>query len=120
MLRYLHGRAPVGAPITPGELAREPRSLALVAWFDGWERAALRTGRYRVYPRPLDVHEARAWLDGWREGLEQRRELVDVVVVDDELAGSSRDGGARTPAPCPVSLPDPVHRRPGAPDHERS
>ena len=34
-LRYLDG-APCDGKVTDSDMAREPRSEALIAWFDGW------------------------------------------------------------------------------------
>lgn len=59
--------------LTAGERAREPRSLALVAWFDGYTRAHNPAVPPHGYPRPLAPAEAREWRAGWAEG---RRELV--------------------------------------------
>jgi hypothetical protein len=52
--------------LTAAELAREPRSLALIAYFDGWGQA---TGLPpRDYPRVITAAEARHWREGWAEG----------------------------------------------------
>lgn len=52
--------------LTASEVAREPRSLALIAWFDGWGQA---TGLPpREYPRVISEAEARHWRQGWCEG----------------------------------------------------
>lgn len=52
--------------LTVSERAREPRSLALIAYFDGWGQA---TGLPpRDYPRVITDAEARSWRDGWWDG----------------------------------------------------
>ena len=61
--------------LTDGERAREPRSLAVVAWYDGWAQAH-GMGQPYSYPRPLDPFEARSWREGFREGWEERATLA--------------------------------------------
>jgi len=59
--------------LTDAERAREPRSLALVAWFDGWSRGGNPRARPELSPRRLTTAEAAAWRDGHREGAAERR-----------------------------------------------
>lgn len=52
--------------LSASELAREPRSLALIAYLDGWGQA---TGLPPMtYPRRISAAEARHWREGWTEG----------------------------------------------------
>lgn len=66
--------------LTDGERARHPGSLAIAAYFDGWNQAA--GGGARVFPRYLTRDEEEAWRDGWAEG---KAELVTVVRLGDRL-----------------------------------
>ena len=52
--------------LSDGELAREPRSLGVVAWFDGWGQAQGMAPT--TYPRRLSAAEAEHWREGWAEG----------------------------------------------------
>lgn len=70
----LSGVAPRGR-LGEAERAREPRCMAVVAYFDGWSRG-LRIGAPHEYPRLLDACEARAWREGWIEGCAERAELL--------------------------------------------
>lgn len=56
----------VARRLTKGERAREPRSLGLIAWFDGWGQA--HGHRPSDYPRRLTTDEARDWREGWLAG----------------------------------------------------
>lgn len=58
--------------LTHSEREREPKSLAVIAWFDGWARGA-GEGPHRTYPRRLSLSEAAAWREGHREGATERR-----------------------------------------------
>lgn len=58
--------------LTDADRAREPRSLAVVAWFDGNHQGTYPGARPRDYPRQLDPSEAEAWREGWREGHAER------------------------------------------------
>lgn len=49
--------------LTDAERAREPRSLGLVAWFDGWGQAQGMPPH--TYPRLLDAAEGAEWREGW-------------------------------------------------------
>ena len=71
-LRYLDG-APCDGKVTDSDMAREPRSEALIAWFDGWAAGGGQGPRGHVYPRRLTHAEQQAWRDGHREGLTERR-----------------------------------------------
>lgn len=59
------------ARLTAGEVAREPRSLAVVAWFDGWAQGCYGAPP-ATYVRRLTPDEAAAWRDGWAEGAADR------------------------------------------------
>jgi hypothetical protein len=61
--------------LTRGELAREPRSLAVVAYFDGYTQAAYPNAHRHEYPRPLLRSEARSWHEGFAEGRAERSRL---------------------------------------------
>lgn len=54
--------------LTRSDRAREPRSLAIIAYFDGYARGSNPRASRAVYPRPLDPREARAWREGFTEG----------------------------------------------------
>lgn len=69
----LSGVSPTGR-LSRAERAREPRSLGVVAWFDGWSQG-LGIGSPAEYPRLLDAREAREWRDGFREGRANRAEV---------------------------------------------
>jgi hypothetical protein len=58
----------VARRLTASEIARESRSLAILAWFDGWGRAQNPAAPGMEYPRRLTAHEAESWREGWREG----------------------------------------------------
>jgi len=75
-LAYRHDRSPMpGHDLTADEKAREPRSLALVAWFDGWAQAlGISSGTNGTYPRRLDASEQREWREGFAEG---KRQMTD-------------------------------------------
>lgn len=59
--------------LTAAELAREPRSLALVAWFDGWGQATYGRQAAMTYARPVTTAEAGSWRRGWAEGWAERQ-----------------------------------------------
>lgn len=63
----------VKARLTAAERAREPRSLALRAYYDGWTQATSGRQAAMTYPRPLTTVEARSWRKGWAEGFAARR-----------------------------------------------
>lgn len=55
----------VARRLTPAELAREPRHLGVIAYFDGWAQA---TGLPpATYPRLITEAEAEHWREGWNE-----------------------------------------------------
>lgn len=58
--------------LTAAEREREPRSLGLVAWYDGYMQASY-GARPSPMPRRLDAAEARSWREGWAEGWRERR-----------------------------------------------
>lgn len=63
----------VAARVTAGMMAREPKSLAIIAWYDGWAQAVY-GAQPKTYPRELTPREAESWREGWAEGREQRLE----------------------------------------------
>lgn len=69
----LLGSVEDGVPLSPGEWARETRSLAIMAYFDG--EAVGEYGRtWFEMPRRLTLSEAAAWREGYADGLRIRRE----------------------------------------------
>ena len=65
----------VARRLTAAERAREPRSLAVVAWFDGHAQGAASPRRVtpHEYPRRLDHTEAASWREGWADGWREAR-----------------------------------------------
>lgn len=55
--------------LTPEQHDTEPRSLAIIAFFDGWARKALPLKAPATYPRPLTPDEADSWRDGYRHAI---------------------------------------------------
>lgn len=51
--------------LTAAELAREPRMLHVVAWFDGYGQA--HGAKPSPMPRRLTADEARSWREGWND-----------------------------------------------------
>lgn len=51
--------------LNASERAREPRSLAVIAYFDGYGQA--QGWEPRDYPRVITDAEARHWREGWAE-----------------------------------------------------
>ena len=60
----------VARRLTAADRAREPRSLAVVAWFDGWGQALGMPPK--PYPRHLSPAEGRAWREGFQQGRQDR------------------------------------------------
>ena len=58
--------------VTKAELAREPRMLHVLAWFDGHSRGSNPNARPMDMPRRLTADEGREWREGWREGRRER------------------------------------------------
>jgi hypothetical protein len=56
--------------LTPGDRARHPDSLAVLAYFDGWNQAAGHSPI--VFPRLLDRREEKEWRLGWADGRKHR------------------------------------------------
>lgn len=52
--------------LSRGDLAREPRSLAVIAYYDGWGQAHGMPPK--EYPRPITTAEAAHWREGWADG----------------------------------------------------
>lgn len=56
--------------LTPGERARHPESLAVLAYFDGWNQAV---GHDPItFPRFLSRAEEKEWRIGWADGVKHR------------------------------------------------
>lgn len=51
--------------VTAAEMAREPRFMHVVAYFDGYGQA--NGGRPMDHPRRLTADEGRSWREGWAE-----------------------------------------------------
>jgi hypothetical protein len=60
----------VARRLTAAEVAREPRMLHVVAWFDG--HAQSQGGRPSPMPRRLTTDEAAAWREGWNDGWREK------------------------------------------------
>ena len=58
--------------LTDAERAREPRSLGVVAYFDGYASGAHGHSSARLYPRRLTRDEERSWREGFAEGRAER------------------------------------------------
>ncbi|MCR6649722.1 MAG: hypothetical protein NVV70_16885 [Cellulomonas sp.] len=58
----------VARRLTVAELAREPRSLSVLAYFDGWARGCNPAATPQDYPRRLTTDEARCWREGYDDG----------------------------------------------------
>lgn len=56
----------VARRLTAGEIAREPRNLGVVAWFDGYARGNNPKAPATNFPRRLTTGEASDWRDGYR------------------------------------------------------
>lgn len=63
--------------VTESDLAREDRSEAVIAWFDGWGQA--NGMRPMTFPRRLDRSELAAWREGWSDAHRERREHLAAV-----------------------------------------
>lgn len=64
--------SPAPGRLTKAELAREPRHLHVVAYYDGYMQASYGADPSPM-PRRLTVDEARSWREGWAEGQRERR-----------------------------------------------
>lgn len=62
----------VAPRLTTGELAREPRMLHVLAYFDGYTRGSYPGARRTEYPRRLTPDEGASWRDGFAEGRTER------------------------------------------------
>lgn len=70
----LRGVLARGERMTAAELACEPRSLGVVAWFDGYGKGSNPHGhRPMDMPRRLTHSEAADWREGFAEGTRERR-----------------------------------------------
>lgn len=65
--------------LTDGERARHPGSLAIEAYFDGWNQAS--GGPPRTYPRYLTRDEEESWRDGWSEAKAEGAEWGDSIAI---------------------------------------
>ena len=70
----LLGSVEDGVPLSPGERARETRSLAIIALFDGWSTGVGMARMSDQIPRRLTLSEAAAWREGFAEGRALRRD----------------------------------------------
>lgn len=61
--------------LTDGEKARHPESLAVLAYFDGWNQAVGHTPI--TFPRYLTRDEEREWRFGWADGRKHRTDEPD-------------------------------------------
>ncbi len=58
--------------VTAAEMAREPRMMHVVAWFDGWGQC---NGMPPMdHPRRLTAAEGREWRAGWRAAAAENAE----------------------------------------------
>jgi len=75
-LAYRHDRTPMpDGPLAEDELAREHRSLGVVAWFDGWGQGmGMQPGAVGTYPRRLNAAEQASWREGHAEGVTDRKD----------------------------------------------
>lgn len=75
-LAYRHDRTPMpDGLLTEEELAREHRSLGVVAWFDGWGQGlGLQPNACGDYPRRLDAAEQASWREGHAQGVTDRKD----------------------------------------------
>lgn len=55
-----------------GELAREPRHLGVIAYFDGYSRGSNPKAKRSEYPRRLTRDEGASWREGFAEGRTER------------------------------------------------
>jgi hypothetical protein len=62
---------PVVARLSDADRAREPRTLGVIAWFDGNAFGSGQGRRFDI-PRPLTRSEERAWREGFTEGRHER------------------------------------------------
>lgn len=60
--------------LTASERAREPRSLGVIAYFDGWARHDNPHHTWATYPRRLTTDEARSWREGWDDARAEQHE----------------------------------------------
>lgn len=58
--------------LTTGELAREPRHLGVLAYFDGHARGSNPGAKRTEYPRRLTRNEGTSWREGFAEGRTER------------------------------------------------
>lgn len=58
--------------LTEAERAREPRSLAVIAWFAGEEFGSTGRPSRHTFPRRLTPDEAKSWREGFRAGRSER------------------------------------------------
>lgn len=104
VLAWRHDRTPMDdSPLTEEELAREHRSLALVAWFDGWGQAQGMPpigGPAGSYPRRLDAAEQASWREGHAQGradvLDTRRWAAYTLPATTQTRHQTRQTRSRT------------------------
>jgi hypothetical protein len=61
-------------PPSTTDMLLEPRSLSVVAWYDGWTRATTPGAKRREFLRRLTDDELESWREGWMQGLAENRE----------------------------------------------
>lgn len=61
----------VARVLSAGERAREPRTLGVIAYYDGWACGSGQ-GKRATYPRRLTPAEAQRWRDGFDDGRHER------------------------------------------------
>lgn len=62
----------VARRLTAAELAREPRILHVVAWFDGYGQATGGAKAAVAHPRRFTLDEAAAWREGFSEAKQEQ------------------------------------------------
>ena len=62
----------VARALTAGEISREPRSLGVIAYFDGYMTGAYGRRNAQTYPRRLTRNEEADWREGFAEGRTER------------------------------------------------
>lgn len=77
-------------PLTAAEKAREPRSLGVVAWFDGWAQGhGMPRNGNGDYPRRLTAGEQDEWREGFMTAVRERREQ-DAMLAEIEAGVRGR------------------------------
>ncbi len=94
VLAWRHDRTPMDdSPLTEEELAREHRSEALVALYDGWGQAHGMPPM--TFGRRLDAFEQASWREGHAVGVAERREAARVQAQIDAVVNTARTALSR-------------------------